>query len=72
MFNELGRWGAIQFETLSQPQRVIVTDHKTYSHLADRYGVDEIAMLDSYTTGGVLRPSSLRRISKEINLQAQR
>ena len=66
VFNDLGRWGAIQFEMLSQPQRVIVTGHKTYSHLADRYGVDEIAMLDSYTTGGVLRPSSLRRISKEI------
>ena len=66
VLNDLGRWGAIQFETLSQPQRVIVTDHKTYSHLADRYGVSEIAMLDSYTTGGVLRPSSLRRISEEI------
>ena len=66
VFNDLGRWGAMQFETLSQPQRVIVTDHKTYSHLENRYGLDEIAMLDSYTTGGVLRPSSLRRISKEI------
>ena len=66
IFNDLARWGAMQFGTLSPSQRVIVTGHKTYSHLVDRYGLDEIAMLDSYTTGGVLRPSSLRMITKEI------
>ena len=41
----------------------MVTDHKTYSHLADRFGLVEIAMLDSHTTGGVLRPSSLKTIT---------
>ena len=44
----------------------MVTDHKTYSHLADRFGLVEIAMLDSHTTGGVLRPSSLKKITEEV------
>ena len=66
VFNGLTSWGSIQFANLPQNRRVIVTDHRTYSHMADRFGFREIAMLDSHTTGGVLRPSSLNAITKEI------
>ena len=57
---------ATQFTNLPDSRRVIVTDHRTYSHMANRFGFREIAMLDSHTTGGVLRPSSLNAITKEI------
>ena len=67
VFNALQSWEAEQFGSLPSQQRVIVTDHKTYSHLADRFGIVEISMLDSHTTGGVLRPSSLRKITAEVN-----
>ena len=66
VFDGLSSWGAAQFADLPESRRVIVTDHKTYSHMADRFGFREIAMLDSHTTGGVLKPSSLNAITKEI------
>ena len=66
VFNALGNWGASQFNALPKNDRVLVTDHKAYSHLADRYGIEQITMLDSYTTGGVLRPSSLRKITSAV------
>ena len=66
VFQALQTWQAEQFNSLPAQQRVIVTDHKTYSHLADRFGLVELAMLDSHTTGGVLRPSSLKKITEEV------
>ena len=66
VFKALQSWEAKQFGSLPSQNRVLVTDHKTYSHLADRFGLVEISMLDSHTTGGVLRPSSLRKITQEV------
>jgi len=66
VFSGLSQWGSDQFSALPENRRVITTDHRTYSHMADRFGFKEIAMLDSHTTGGVLRPSSLKAISDEI------
>ena len=66
VFDGLSSWGAAQFASLPKSRRVIVTDHRTYSHMANRFGFREIAMLDSHTTGGVLKPSSLNAITKEI------
>ena len=67
VFMALGGWGADQFAVLPTNRRVLVTDHKAYSHLTDRYGIEQITMLDSFTTGGVLRPSSLRKITVAVN-----
>ena len=64
---DLGTWASVQFAKLPANQRVLVTDHQTYSHLANRYDLEEISMLDSYTTGGALKPSSLNAITKAIN-----
>ena len=66
VFQALQGWEAKQFNGLPSTQRVLVTDHRTYSHLANRFGLVEIAMLDSHTTGGVLRPSSLKSITQEV------
>lgn len=66
VFAALQSWEAKQFGSLPSAQRVIVTDHKTYSHLANRFGLVEIAMLDSHTTGGILQPSSLKTITQEV------
>jgi zinc/manganese transport system substrate-binding protein len=66
VLNELGAWASVQFEKLPANQRVLVTDHQTYSHLATRYDLEEISMLDSYTTGGALKPSSLNAITKAV------
>ena len=66
VLKDLGSWMSVQLKTLPASQRVLVIDHQTYSHLADRYGIKQISMLDSYTTGGVLRPSSLRKITSAV------
>jgi len=66
VFTALQAWEAKQFASLPPAQRVLVTDHRTYSHLANRFGIVEISMLDSHTTGGVLRPSSLQKITQEV------
>ena len=66
VLNELAAWASVQFEKLPANQRVLVTDHQTYSHLATRYDLEEISMLDSYTTGGALKPSSLNAITKAV------
>ena len=66
VLNDLGIWASVQFEKLPAKERVLVTDHQTYSHLASRYGLEEISMLDSYTTGGALKPSSLNAITRAV------
>jgi len=66
VLNDLGSWMSVQLRALPASQRVLVIDHQTYSHLAKRYGIKQISMLDSYTTGGVLRPSSLRKITSAV------
>ena len=54
----LGVWIGQQVATVPEKQRVLVTGHRTYDFLAKRYGVRELPVLDDYTTGGTLRPSS--------------
>ena len=66
VFADLGGWAGSQFRSLPSSQKVLVTDHRTYSHLVRRYGLTELAVLDSYTTGGVLRPSSLTKITSAV------
>jgi zinc/manganese transport system substrate-binding protein len=66
ILNAVGEWGREQFNTIPEKQRVLVSEHKAYSYLTNRYGLRQITMLDSFTTGGVLRPSSLMTITAEV------
>ena len=66
VLNAVGDWGGNQFATIPENQRVLVSEHQAYSYLTNRYGLRQITMLDSFTTGGVLRPSSLRTITAEV------
>lgn len=66
VLNAVGDWGTKQFATIPENQRVLVSEHQAYSHLTKRYGLRQITMLDSFTTGGLLRPSSLRTITAEV------
>ena len=66
VLNSLGTWIGQQIQTVPESQRVLVTGHRAYSFLARRYGVTELPVIDDYATGGRMRPSSLRAISKAI------
>ncbi|MCP4944983.1 MAG: zinc ABC transporter substrate-binding protein [Planctomycetaceae bacterium] len=62
----LGSWIGQQVATVPEKQRVLVTGHRTFDFFDRRYGIRELPVLDDYTTGGTLRPSSLSAISKSI------
>ncbi|QNI67314.1 metal ABC transporter substrate-binding protein [Synechococcus sp. BMK-MC-1] len=62
----LGTWTGAQIRTVPEAQRVLVTGHRGFSFLAKRYGIRELPVIDEYATGGRMRPSSLRAISKAI------
>ena len=66
VLQSLGGWIGQQIATVPKNQRVLVTGHRAFSFLAKRFGVRELPVLDDYTTGGTLRPSSLSAISKSI------
>ncbi|WP_353291379.1 metal ABC transporter substrate-binding protein [Synechococcus sp. M16CYN] len=66
VMDDLGSWAFLQFSKLPSSQRVLVTDHQSYSHIASRYGINEISVLDSFTTSGALKPSSLMAITKAV------
>ena len=66
ILTKLDRWGSKQFATIPEPQRILASAHKAYGHLTERYGMKQLTMLDSYSTGGVLRPSSLSKITSAV------
>ncbi|MBM5791800.1 MAG: zinc ABC transporter substrate-binding protein [Cyanobacteria bacterium M_surface_10_m1_298] len=66
VLGKLDSWSAQQIQTVPQQQRVLVTPHRAFSAFADRYGIRELPVVDSFTTGGLLRPSSLAAISQAI------
>jgi len=66
VLKDLGAWSGRQIQTVPSKHRVLVTEHRAFSPFARRYGVRELPVLDDYATGGVLRPSSLRAITKAI------
>ncbi len=66
VLGDLGRWTGAQIDTVPRRSRVLVTEHRAFSSLAKRFGVRELPLLDSFTTGGVLRPGSLGAIAKAV------
>lgn len=66
VLGRLGSWSAQQIQTVPKEQRVLVTAHRAFSTFADRYGIRELPVVDSYATGGLLRPSSLSAIAQAI------
>lgn len=66
VLNRLGSWSAQQLQTVPTAQRVLVSEHRAFSAFASRYGIRELPVLDTFATGGTLRPSSLAAISAAI------
>ena len=66
LLEDLGRWSTAQFRTVPEQSRVLVSQHRAFASLARRYGLRELPLLESFTTAGVLRPSSLAAMSEAI------
>lgn len=58
----LDKWASSQFDTIPKTHRVIVTEHDALSSMATRYKVRYLPLMQSFASGGPLRPSSLGSI----------
>ena len=72
VLKDLDRWAAAQISTVPPQQRVLVSKHRAFGFLAKRYGIKELPVMDSFATGGALRPSSLRKITQAIQSSGTR
>ena len=61
---QLDRWTSRQFDTIPKTHRVVLTEHDALSSLAARYQVRYVPLMQSFASGGPLRPSSLGAIAK--------
>ncbi len=66
VLKELSNWTTSQLKSIPTESRVLVTQHRAFSHLTKRFKLRELPVIDSFATGGNLRPSSLRKIVSEI------
>ena len=66
ILRDLDQWNRRQIATIPSAHRALVSEHLAFGFFADRYGLNHVAMIDDYTTGGQLRPSSLNRISDAV------
>lgn len=72
VLSDLGRWGENQIRSVPAGSRVLVSEHRAFSSFARRFGVRELPLLTSFTTGGVLRPASLAAITRAVRSSGTR
>ena len=66
VLDDLATWTTDQISTVPRTNRVLVSEHRAFSAFARRYDIREIPLIDDYTTGGMLRPDTLRKITKSV------
>ena len=62
----LDKWASSQFDTIPKTHRVIVTEHDALSSMATRYKFRYLPLMQSFASGGPLRPSSLGSIAQAV------
>lgn len=62
----LGVWTGAQIRTVPEAHRVLVSEHRAFSTLARRYGLRELPLRASFSSGGVLRPSGLAAMVRAV------
>ena len=72
VLKELSNWTSSQLRSIPAENRVLVTQHRAFSHLTKRFKMRELPMIDSFATGGTLRPSSLSKIVFEVQKSGSR
>ena len=66
MLKDLDVWTRQQVETIPPRQRVLATRHKAFGYYAQRYGLRELALLDSFDGSKALRPAALSNLRREL------
>jgi len=66
VLTRLGAWSGQQVQTVPAAHRVLVSEHRAFAAFASRYGIRELPVIDTFATGGPLRPSSLAAITEAV------
>ncbi len=72
VLTDLSEWISAQLKSIPPKHRVLVTQHRAFSHLTKRFSLRELPVIDSFATGGTLRPSSLGKIVSEVQKSGSR
>ena len=72
VLKDLSNWTSAQLRSIPNENRVLVTQHRAFSHLTKRFKLRELPVIDSFATGGTLRPSSLGKIVSEVQKSGSR
>ncbi len=72
ILKELSNWTQDQLRLIPSEHRVLVTQHRAFSHLTKRFKLRELPVIDSFATGGTLRPASLGKIVSEVQKSGSR
>jgi zinc/manganese transport system substrate-binding protein len=72
VLHDLDAWSVRQIATLPVPARVLASGHRSFRSFARRYGVRELAVIDSFSTAGLLRPQGLQQVSDALKRSGAR
>jgi len=72
VLTDLDAWTARQIATLPPSARVLASDHRAFRSFARRYGIRELAVIESFSTAGLLRPQGLNQVSDALQRSGAR
>ena len=72
VLTDLDAWTARQIETLPPSARVLASGHRAFRSFARRYGIRELAVIESFSTAGLLRPQGLNQVSDALQRSGAR
>jgi zinc/manganese transport system substrate-binding protein len=72
VLTDLDAWTARQIATLPPSARVLASGHRAFRSFARRYGIRELAVIESFSTAGLLRPQGLNQVSDALQRSGAR
>jgi zinc/manganese transport system substrate-binding protein len=72
VLTDLDAWTVRQIATLPPSARVLASGHRAFRSFALRYGIRELAVIESFSTAGLLRPQGLNQVSDALKRSGTR
>jgi zinc/manganese transport system substrate-binding protein len=72
VLTDLDAWTVRQIATLPASARVLASGHRAFRSFALRYGIRELAVIESFSTAGLLRPQGLNQVSDALKRSGAR
>ena len=66
VLTDLDAWTARQIATLPPSGRVLASGHRAFRSFARRYGIRELAVIESFSTAGLIQPQGLNQVSDAL------